>query len=96
MRHITPIIPIPPIPPPPRYRPTACCRRAVVTRATDRLAQACTEAVANLVDVMANSGSDGSRVSASKAVIDYAYKAIELEDLAARIERLEEALNETK
>jgi len=68
-------------------------RRAVVSRATDRLARACADAVSNLTDVMANSDNDGSRVTASKAILDYAYKAIELEDLAARIARLEEDLS---
>ena len=71
-------------------------RRAAVTRATDRLAQACTDAVANLMDMMANSKNDGTRVTASKAVLDYAFKAIELDDLAARLARLEEALSVEK
>lgn len=70
-------------------------RRAVMTRATDRLARACADAVANLEDVMANSRSDGSRVSASKAVLDYAFKAVELQDLNARMGRLEEESRET-
>ena len=66
-------------------------RRAVMTRAADRLAHACTGAVGHLVDVMAHSENDNSRVSASRAVLNYAFKAIELDDLAARVARLEEA-----
>jgi len=66
-------------------------RRAVMTRATDRLAHACTDAVAHLVDVMAHSVNAAARVSASRAVLDYAFRAIELDDLATRVTRLEEA-----
>jgi len=71
-------------------------RRAVMAQATDRLADACTDAVASLVDVTKNSESDGARVSASKAVLDYAYKAVELEDLSDRMGRLEKELENDK
>jgi len=64
-------------------------RRAVVRQATDRLAATCAEAVANLLDVMNNSKNDGSRVAASKAVLDFAFKAIQLDDLTTRVEQLE-------
>ncbi|MHB0936817.1 MAG: hypothetical protein ACYDCO_18070 [Armatimonadota bacterium] len=70
-------------------------RRAVMSKATDRLARACSNAVDNLIDVMAHSESDGSRITASKAVLDYAFKSVELDDLAARVVKLEEALNVT-
>jgi len=64
-------------------------RRAVVRHATDRLAATCSEAVANLLDVMAHSKSDSSRITASKAVLEYAFKALQLDDLTTRVEQLE-------
>jgi len=68
-------------------------RRALVTQATDRLAKSCREAVDTLTDIMQHSENDAPRVTAARAILDYAYKAVEIEDLTARLERLEGLLN---
>lgn len=67
-------------------------RRQAVSHAVSRIQQATTSAVETLTEVMENTESPpASRVSASKTVLDIAFKAVELEDLAARIEALEKA-----
>jgi len=68
-------------------------RRAMVAQATDRLARVCCTAVDMLANVMKHASHDGARVMAAKAILDYAYKAIELENLTERLERLEEMLD---
>jgi len=68
-------------------------RRALVTQASDRLAKSCREAVDTLNDIMRHSVSDAPRVTAARAILDYAYKAVEIDDLTARLERLEAQLN---
>ncbi|MHB9110128.1 MAG: hypothetical protein ACYDCO_24010 [Armatimonadota bacterium] len=67
-------------------------RRSLVTQASDRLAKSCQEAVNTLNDIMQHSENDAPRVTAARAILDYAYKAVELDDLAARLERLEALL----
>lgn len=67
-------------------------RRHAVKRATGRLQQASADAVTVLCDVMNDVLSPApARVSAAKTVIELAVKAIELDDLSARIEALEQA-----
>jgi arginine/lysine/ornithine decarboxylase len=68
-------------------------RRALVTQASDRLAKSCREAVDTLNDIMRHSENDAPRVTAARAILDYAYKAVEIDDLTARLERLEAQLN---
>ncbi len=66
-------------------------RLEVVRQATARLQQACGQAVQTLVDVQNETDSSASvRVSAAKAVLDLAYKAVEIEDLDERLRALEE------
>src|SRR4029453_10303841 len=61
-------------------------RRAVVQHAIVQVQRATGEAVETLRNVMQDSESPASaRVSAAKAVLDTAIKAIEVEDLEARI-----------
>jgi hypothetical protein len=70
-----------------RYR---AARREVVEAAVGRLQQAATDAV----DALARNltcGTPAVEVGAAKAVLDQAIKAVELVDLAERIEALERA-----
>jgi hypothetical protein len=67
-------------------------RRQAVQRATGRLQQAASDAVTTLQDVMKDTAAPApARVTAAKSVLELAVKAIELEDLTARIEALEQA-----
>jgi hypothetical protein len=72
-------------------------RRNAVQQATARLQTATGEAVEVLREVMNDKTSKGSeRVSAAKAVIDLAYKGIDLEDFAGRLEVIEAAMKDRK
>ena len=67
-------------------------RRAVVQFAVVQVQRATAEAVETLRAVMHDSASPASaRVSAAKTILDTAIKAVELEDLEARIVALEAA-----
>lgn len=66
-------------------------RRRVIDQATGQLTRASVDAVAVLSEVMHGEAQPGAvRVSAAKAVLDYAYKSYELEELVARVAALEE------
>ncbi|HBQ26326.1 MAG TPA: hypothetical protein DD791_08030 [Syntrophomonas sp.] len=68
-------------------------RKQAVSQAIAQLQQATTHAVATLVEIMSDQeATPASRVSAAKTVLEMSMKAIELDDLANRIERLEQAL----
>ena len=65
-------------------------RRDAVAIATGRLQQVAAEAVTTLQSVMRDDTAPApARVSAAKTVLELAVKAIEIEDLTARIEVLE-------
>ena len=67
-------------------------RREAVRQAVARLQQVSTHAVTVLVTVMASKDTPpATRVAAAKTVLETAIKAVELEDLAARIEALEQS-----
>ena len=67
-------------------------RRQAVQRAIGRLQQAASDAVTTLRDVMTDAKAPApARVNAAKSVLDLAIKAVEIEDLTARIEALEHA-----
>ena len=70
-----------------RYR---AARRSVVEGAIGRLQQAATQAVDALARNLA-CGIPAVEVGAAKAVLDQAVKAVELVDMAERIEALEQA-----
>jgi hypothetical protein len=70
-----------------RYR---AARRQVVEQAIAQLQQGTSEAVAALRRNLA-CGVPAAEIAAAKAVIDYSVKAIELTDLAERVEQLEQA-----
>lgn len=66
-------------------------RRQVVIQAIAQLQQATGEAVEALREVMNDIESPAStRVSAARTILDIALKAVEVEDLAARIEEIED------
>jgi hypothetical protein len=65
-------------------------RREAVKIATARLQQVGGAAVVVLCQLMAN-GTQAIKLSAAKTVLDLAIKAIELEDIAARLAALERA-----
>jgi hypothetical protein len=67
-------------------------RRDAFSQSTARLQQASSAAVSTLLKVMVDTTSPASsRVRAADSVLDHAVKAIELEDIEARIEVLERA-----
>jgi hypothetical protein len=59
-------------------------------RTSARLQQVSLEAVETLRDVQIKGESEAARVSAARAVLEYAHRAIELENLEARLPALEE------
>jgi hypothetical protein len=66
-------------------------RRETVGRALARIQQSTTDAVATLRSVMKDKQAPASaRVAAAKTIIDYAVKAVTYDDLAKRIEELEQ------
>ena len=72
-------------------------RRAVVHQAMTRLQQVCGTAVDTLEAIMGDpEATPSSRVTAARCALDLAVKAVELEDLEARITALEHRLQEKK
>ena len=70
-------------------------RRMAVSQAIAQLQQASSGAVATLCEVMADQeATPASRVTAAKTVLEMAIKGVELEDLAERIEKLEQAVEQ--
>ena len=70
-------------------------RRQVIRQSLTTIQTAMEEAVQTLRDVMNDPESPpASRVSSAKAVIDFALKGLELEDLEHRISMLEERMAE--
>ncbi len=67
-------------------------RREVVNHAVTRLQQACSGAVDVLCAVATDQDAPaGARVTACRTILEIAFKAIEIDDLAARIDALEKA-----
>jgi hypothetical protein len=72
-------------------------KRRLVDSAISRLSQAASGAVDTLVEIMRDKGGPASsRVSAAKAVLEAAVKAIELESIEQRLTALEKQLELTK
>ena len=72
-------------------------RRESVKQAIARLQQTTSEAVDTLSDVMRSATNfPTARVSAAKAILDFAMKAVELEDLTLRVEELEALMSVSK
>lgn len=65
-------------------------RREVVSHAVTQLQSACGEAVATLREVAGDSEAPaGSRVAAARSILETSLRAIELDDISARVEALE-------
>lgn len=70
-------------------------KRQAITHATARLRQGMTVGIETLIEMAANKKTPSmARVTAAKALVEYAMKAHEMEDLQDRIERLEELSEE--
>ncbi|WP_251869738.1 phage replication protein [Enterococcus italicus] len=71
-------------------------RRDAMQQVTTQLQQAAVEAVDVLKEVMNNTEAPAaSRVSSAKNVLDVAYRAFELDDLAEEVEKIKEQLEDT-
>lgn len=67
-------------------------RRRLVKQSTDHLRAASVAAVATLRDVMSDESCPAAvRIQAASYVLSYCYKAVELDDITARLDKLEEA-----
>jgi hypothetical protein len=65
-------------------------RRKVVEQALGTLQKACSEAVKTLIEVASDKESSApARVASARTILEFAVKAVELEDLSERIEELE-------
>lgn len=72
-------------------------RAEVVRHAIAQAQSACSEAVTVLKEIMISAESPAStRVSAAKAVLETSLKAVELEDIISRIEKLEDKIQERR
>ena len=70
-------------------------RAEIVEHAIVQLQRDCATAAKTLREVCQSSEAAASaRVAAAKTILDGAVKAVELQDMAARLERLEELLDE--
>lgn len=70
-------------------------KRQTVGQAISKIQQSATMAVETLEDVMSNRKAPAmARVVAAKTVLDTALKAVEIEDLTARLEALERSAND--
>lgn len=68
-------------------------RRAVVAHSFTGLQSACSNAVATLCAVCEDTeATASSRVSAAKTILEMSVRAVEIDDLGARVEMLEAAL----
>jgi hypothetical protein len=66
-------------------------RREAVNHAIIRLQRASSDAVTVLGDIMLNESAPASaRITAARAVLDYSMRTVEMDELRARIEELEE------
>lgn len=70
-------------------------RRDVMKQAIGRLQDSCSTAVATLEDVMRDAEAPASaRVSAARTCLEFAQRAVETEELAERIEEMEDAISQ--
>ena len=64
-------------------------RQEVMKQVVARVQRASAEAVDTLCQIQASSDSDASRVSAARTILEHAFRALEIEELDARISALE-------
>jgi len=70
-------------------------RRSCMDQATAQLQQAMSESVETLREIQAGGESEAARVSAARTIIDNAIRSRELDDIAARLDALESAMEDT-
>lgn len=72
-------------------------RRALISQTISSLQQTTNEAVHTLREVMGNGDAPASsRVQAARTILEMAFKAYEMEDLAQRVEEMEAYIQEVK
>lgn len=72
-------------------------RKQAFSQTISRLQQTTTKAVATLESIMDDEGaSASSRVTASKTVLEMAFKGFELEDLAEQVKEMQQYIQEVK
>ena len=77
-------------------RPLRAARRATFSQCVARLQQAAPAAASTLMKAMVDASSPHSvRVRAAECILNHAMKAIELEDIEARLAGLERAAEES-
>ncbi len=67
-------------------------RRQAVSQAMAKLQRYSADAVETLYQIMKTSSYDSAKIHAAKTILEYAHKAIELEDLEARLAALEASM----
>ena len=67
-------------------------RRNAMQRALDALQAAASESVECLCKIQSKGESESVRVTAARCVLDFAIKAVELSDVQARLDAIEQAL----
>jgi hypothetical protein len=65
-------------------------RRDAMTRAIARLQEAATGAVDCLCEVQSSGESESARVSAARTILEQALRAVELQDIQGRLDKLEQ------
>ncbi|NIN91585.1 hypothetical protein GTO36_01020 [bacterium] len=76
------------------FRESYCdAKRRVVEEGISRLQQVCGEAVETLKEIMRDQEKPpSSRVTASRIILEMAVKALEVQDLTSRVEKLEKTI----
>jgi transposase len=70
-------------------------KKETMNQATAKLQKSTTLAIDTLNDVMANKKAPAmARVTAAKTVLEFAFKAVEIEEIQERLERIEKSLEE--
>jgi hypothetical protein len=64
-------------------------RRECLSHATGRLQEATSRAIDTLKAVMGDAEARSAQVSAARVILEYAFRAVEVEDLEARLKALE-------
>lgn len=64
-------------------------KRDCLNHATGRLQDATSKAITTLTNVMGNAESPGAQVSAARTVLEFAFRAVEHDDLEKRLAALE-------
>jgi hypothetical protein len=64
-------------------------RRECLSHATGRLQEATSKAITTLSSVMSNSESPGAQVGAARTILEFAFRAVERDDLEKRLAALE-------